>query len=279
MPRRSGARSATSSTRTPPRRVYAKGLASLDLGLPPLGEGAHALLQVLALRHQGLRQRLLLEAGLEAALVGALEEALREAERERRPAREALAPAARRRLQVRARHDLVAEPEAERLVGGDVVGEEDQLLRLEQPDQAREEERAARVDGDAAPREHLDETRLGRHDDEVAGECQVRAHPGGDAVDGRDDRLLEIQHGADQALRVLLHDRPRRARNVADRPLPRQARQAWTSASARRGRRGGGRLPGHGSRDALWPSLSDSRDTGASAPRRSLPVGSLPRWS
>src|SRR5437870_5295077 len=95
MPRRSGARSATSSTRTPPRRVYAKGLAPLELRLPPLGEGAHALLQVLALRHQGLRQRLLLEAGLEAALVGALEEALREAERERRPAREALAPAAR----------------------------------------------------------------------------------------------------------------------------------------------------------------------------------------
>src|SRR5437870_5628000 len=110
MPRRSGARSATSSTRTPPRRVYAKGLASLELRLPPLGEGAHALLQVLALRHQGLRQRLLLEAGLEAALVGALEEALREAERERRPAREALAPAARRRLQVRAGTTLLQSP-------------------------------------------------------------------------------------------------------------------------------------------------------------------------
>src|SRR5207247_11311533 len=129
MPRRSGARSATSSTRTPPRRVYAKGLASLELRRPPLGEGAHALLHVLALRHQGLRQCLLLETGVEAALVGALEEALREAERERRPAREALAPAARRRLQARARHDLLAAPEAERLLGRPRVRAERQLRR------------------------------------------------------------------------------------------------------------------------------------------------------
>src|SRR5439155_1035743 len=85
----------------------------------------------------------------------------------------------------------------ERPGGGDVVGEQDQLLRLEQPDQTREEERAGRVDGDAAAGEHFDETRLGGHDDEVAGEGEVHAHPGGDSVDGRDDRLLELEHRAD----------------------------------------------------------------------------------
>src|SRR5881296_3485040 len=162
MPRRSGARSAISSTRTPPRSVYAKGLASPELRLPLLREGPHALPHVLALGDQRLRERLLLEAGLEPALVGPLEETLRHAERERWPAREPLAP--------RARHDPVAEAEAERLVGGEVVGEQDQLLRLEQPHQAREEERAARVDRDPAAGEHLDQARLGRHDDEVAGE-------------------------------------------------------------------------------------------------------------
>src|SRR5881628_457392 len=127
MPRRSGARSAISSTRTPPRSVYAKGLASPELRLPLLREGPHTLPHVLALGDQRLRERLLLEAGLEPALVGALEEALRHAERERR-----------------------------------------------------------------AAGEHLDETRLGGHDDEVAGEGEVRAHPGGDPVDGRDQRLLEL---------------------------------------------------------------------------------------
>src|SRR5213592_3892140 len=147
MPRRSGARSATSSTRTPPRRVYAKGLASLEVRLPPLGEGAHALLQVLALRHQGLRHRLLLETGLEAALVGALEEALREAERERRTVRQAIAPGARRRFQLAARHDAVTKPDPQRLLGGEIVAEEDELLRPEEPHEPREEKGTPGVDG------------------------------------------------------------------------------------------------------------------------------------
>src|SRR5437762_13313087 len=150
MPRRSGARRAISSTRTPPRSVYAKGSASFELRLPLLREGPHTLPHVLALGDQRLRERLLLEAGLEPALVGALEEALRHAERERRAAGEPPAPRARRGLELRPRHHPAAESEAERLVGGDVVGEQDQLLRLEQPDQSREEERAVRVDGHGA---------------------------------------------------------------------------------------------------------------------------------
>src|SRR5437762_10222882 len=164
MPRRSGARRAISSTRTPPRSVYAKGSASFELRLPLLREGPHALPHVLALGDQRLREGLLLEAGLEPALVGALEEALRHAKRERRAASEPLAPRARRRLELRPRHHLVAESEAECLVGGDVVGEEDQLLRLEQPDQSREEEGAGRVDGDAAAGEPLREARPGAQD-------------------------------------------------------------------------------------------------------------------
>src|SRR2546427_2267408 len=169
MPRRSGARSAISSTRTPPRSVYAKGLASPELRLPLLREGPHALPHVLALRDQRLRERLLLEAGLEPALVGALEKALRHAERERRAACEPLAPLARRRLESRARHDPVAEPDAERLVGGEVVGEQDELLRLQEAHQAREEERAPRVDGEAAAGGEPDEAPLRRPDDAGAG--------------------------------------------------------------------------------------------------------------
>src|SRR5207247_11287295 len=101
MPRRSGARSAISSTRTPPRSVYAKGLASPELRLPLLREGPHALPHVLALGDQRLRERLLLEAGLEPALVGALEEAFRHAERERRAGGAPLAPRRRCGLALR----------------------------------------------------------------------------------------------------------------------------------------------------------------------------------
>src|SRR5213594_3454426 len=127
MPRRSGARSASSTTRTPARSVYIA-LSALEIGLPPLGERAHPLLHVLAPRHERLRERLLLEAGLEAALVGALEEALREAERERGTVRQTIAPRARCRFEVGARHDLVAEAEPQCLIGGLVFSEEHELL-------------------------------------------------------------------------------------------------------------------------------------------------------
>src|SRR5213595_1850247 len=76
-----------------------------------LREGPHTLPHVLALGDQRLRERLLLEAGLEPALVGALEEALRHAEGERRATGEPLAPRARRGLELRSRHHLVAESE------------------------------------------------------------------------------------------------------------------------------------------------------------------------
>src|SRR5207244_11695306 len=122
MPRRSGARSAISSTRTPPRSVYAKGSASFELRLPLLREGPHALPHVRALGDQRLRERLLLEAGLEPALVGALEEALRHAEGERRAAGEPLAPRARRGLELRPRPPLVAAPQAQPLIGRGGVG-------------------------------------------------------------------------------------------------------------------------------------------------------------
>src|SRR2546427_5760359 len=118
MPRRSGARSAISSTRTPPRSVYAKGLASPELRLPLLREGPRALPHVLALGDQRLRERLLLEAGLEPALVGALEEALRHAERERRAPGEPPAPPAPPRLEPRPPHHPVAGTRAARPAAG-----------------------------------------------------------------------------------------------------------------------------------------------------------------
>src|SRR5262245_41764583 len=120
MPRRSGARSASSITRAPPRSPYIA-LAALEVGRPPLGEGAHPLLHVLASGDERLRQRLVLEAGLEAALVSVREQPLRETECEGGAVGQTVTPRARRRFQLGAGHDLVAEAEAERLRGGDVV--------------------------------------------------------------------------------------------------------------------------------------------------------------
>ena len=108
--------------------------------------------------------------------------------------------------------DLVHQADAQRILGGEIVAEEDQLLGLRQADQARQQVGAAGVDGDAAAHEHLDEARVGGGDDEVAGERQVRAETGGDAVDRRDHRLLQLPERADQALRARAHHFARRAR-------------------------------------------------------------------
>src|SRR6185369_2846097 len=87
----------------------------------------------------------------------------------------------------------------------------DELLRLVEADVARQQERTAGVERDAAADEDLDEARVVRGDDQIARPGEVRAEAGGHAVHGGDDRLLEVPEGADDLLRRR-HRVSRRAR-------------------------------------------------------------------
>src|SRR5262249_1643574 len=79
---------------------------------------------------------------------------------------------------------LVEEAEAVGVVGGEVVGEEDELLRLVEAQVPRQEEASPRIERDAAPHEDLDEAGIVGGKDEVTGVGQVGAEARGDAVDG-----------------------------------------------------------------------------------------------
>src|SRR5712691_4288013 len=104
--------------------------ASPESRRPLLHEGTDTLAHVVALRDEGLREGFLGEAGGEIGVEGAVEEPLREPEREGRTAGETFGPLARRRFELGRRDDLVHEAEPLGLGGGEVVAEEDELLRL-----------------------------------------------------------------------------------------------------------------------------------------------------
>src|SRR5439155_12284530 len=96
--------------------------------------------------------------------------------------------------------DLVDEPEPLGVHRAEVVAEEDELLRPVQADVAGEEERAARVDRDAAADEYLDEAGVLSGHDEIARVGEGRSEPRGAAVQRGERRVLEVPDGADDAL-------------------------------------------------------------------------------
>src|SRR5262245_45327339 len=185
---------------TPRASRTADALASAKSGWALLHEGADPLAHVVAVRDQRLREGLLDEQGVDVRLEGAIEKALREPDGERRTVRQTPGPLARGRFQLGRGHDLVDEAEPLGVRGGEVVAEEHELLRLVQADVARKQEPATGIERNAAPHEHLDEPRRVGGEDEVAGVGEVRAETGRRAVDGRDDRLLEIPERANHTL-------------------------------------------------------------------------------
>ena len=99
-------------------------------------------------------------------------------------------------LEVGGRHDPVHDPVALGVGGVDHLREEGELLGLVQPDEARQQPRAAEVDRQAASHEDLREPRRVGRDDEVAAEGEVAARADGDAVDRGDRRLRAARGGA-----------------------------------------------------------------------------------
>src|SRR5262249_8008806 len=93
------------------------------------------------------------------------------------------------------------------------------------------------IGDDRASDEHLDEASLLSHDHEVAGEGEVHAATGCRSVDARDDRLLAVEDGRDQALEPALDGAPA----VADDHVGRAGRPVRRCAP--RGKGGAGRDP------------------------------------
>ena len=97
-------------------------------------------------------------------------------------------------------HDPVGDAQLGAPCGGDVVGQEHELLRDLRTDHAGQQVGAAGVRDDASLDEHLDELGVLGHDDQVARQHELGATAGGRAVDRGDDRLLAVEDARDQAL-------------------------------------------------------------------------------
>src|SRR5680860_646029 len=115
------------------------GSPASELGGPALHERGDALTRVVRAADQLHEEALLVEEGGAVDVEGAVEQPLGEPDRLRGTAGETLGPLLHRGLEVGRRNHLVDEAEACRVLGGQVVAEEHHLLRLLQPDPAREE--------------------------------------------------------------------------------------------------------------------------------------------
>src|SRR5262245_31160597 len=159
---------------------------------PALAERSDALLRVDGRRVELDEHRLLFQQVAARELRRVVQQLLRPAERLRRPGREPLRPLLRGRLQLRGGHDLVDDPEGCRVLRGEVVTEEDELLRLVHADDARQEVGGTAVGDEPAAHEHLDQSGVVGRDHQVGCECEHRAATGCGAVQCDDDRLLAV---------------------------------------------------------------------------------------
>ena len=184
----------------------------VNFGAPLLHEGQHPFLGVLGLGHQRLRHRLVVERGLEVDVERAVEQALRHADGERRAGGEALGPLAGGGLQLIGGDDRLTRPMRCASSAGRSSPKKTSSFAFARP--IRRGSRKAPPASTAMPRRTKTSMKRASADgdDEVAGEGEVRAEPGGDAVHRRDDRLLELPEGADQALRARAHHLARGAR-------------------------------------------------------------------
>ena len=102
----------------------------------------------------------------------------------RRPGGEAVRELGDAVVQLRARVQLVREPDAQRFLRVDDVAGVEQLESAAEADDARQQERAAAVGHESALDEDLAERRPLADDAEVAGEREIAAEADGWAVDG-----------------------------------------------------------------------------------------------
>ena len=110
---------------------------------------------------------------------------------------------------------LPDESPGRRLLGGDPVAEQRHSHRPRGADQPRQEIGAAGVGHEPELRERLDEARRPRGDHEIAGERDVGARAGGDAVDRADDRHRQRAQRQHQRLVVALDRRAEVDRRAA----------------------------------------------------------------
>ena len=103
------------------------------------------------------------------------------------------------------RDDLVHDAEPLRVGGGEVVAEEDELLRLVHADEAGEQVRDAAVGDEPAAHEHLDDPRGVGRDHEVGREREHRPATGRGAVQRDDHRLLAVEDRLHQPLEAAPH--------------------------------------------------------------------------
>src|SRR5205823_14430697 len=94
------------------------------------------------------------------------------------------------------------------------------LLGLGEADDAGKQVTSTAVRDDAAPHEHLDESRVLSHDDEVARQHEARAATGSRSVHCRDHRLLAVEDRCNKALPAAADD----AGNIAERTFRRVIR-------------------------------------------------------
>src|SRR5262249_32309860 len=143
------------------------GSPSLEPRLTLLEEGGHALAVVFRQAATQMRDRLAVEKRAEVARRGDVHVLLHVAEAHERSMRDAVRDAAHLGGERVAREDAVHEPEPGRLVRGEELRQEEQLLRLCRPDPPRELPGGAEIAAEPDLREG------GAEAGSVGGEAQV----------------------------------------------------------------------------------------------------------
>src|SRR5690242_5981767 len=102
--------------------------------------------------------------------------------------------------------DAVDHPPLERLLRAYLFGEHCERGSALQPDDPRENESSAAVWDDADLRERLNEGRLTRRKDDIAGKCEVRPGTCRNTIHRAHDRLLERADGANNRIVTLANE-------------------------------------------------------------------------
>ena len=145
-------------------------------------------------------QPLDLQPGGQVDLEALVHRLLGGAQRERRARRVLGDQVLRGLVDLGVRHDLVGEPDRQRLGGGHLPAGEDQVLRLRRADQPRQPLRAARAGDDAEQDLRLADLRALAEHPEVGAQREFEPAAERVAGDGRDDRLGDVRDDVERGL-------------------------------------------------------------------------------
>src|SRR5437867_3879551 len=167
------------------------GSATLEAGPALLPEGLHALPMIRGLDQYRLAEALERPGRVQIGAHAGLDHPLGQAERLRRRGGQPRGERARFAGELAVLHDAVDEPAAQRLIGGDDLAGQHELLGAPEPDEL--DQTRAPADARDQPEVVLGqaEPRRARGDPEVARQRQLEVAADAGAVDRRDQRLLE----------------------------------------------------------------------------------------